>query len=63
MLIFNDITDGDFLRMNFISQSKIYFSLSYLAHVLLYVNYLYKFVSLDIKDNYLILSFKPILIH
>lgn len=57
-LYLNDIMDGNLLRLSFISQSKYF---SYLAHLLLYINYLYKFVSLDIKDTHLILSFKPFL--
>lgn len=46
--------------MNFISQSKMNFCL---AHVLLYMSYLYKHVMLNIKDTTLILTFKSIIFH
>ena len=52
--------DGNFFKAElYITVKNKYFP--YLAH-LLYRNYLYKFVSLDIKDTHLVLSFKPFLI-
>lgn len=37
---------------NLMLQSKMSFGLSYLVHVLLYRNYLYKLVMLNSKDNF-----------
>ena len=60
MFIFSDIMDGNFFKAElYITVKNKYFP--YLAH-LLCRNYLYKFVSLDIKDTHLVLSFKPFLI-
>ena len=50
--------DGNFFKAELYITVKYF---SYLAH-LLYRNYLYKFVSLDVKDTHLVLSFKPFLI-